>query len=79
MIVVAWLVESAVVRLVSEGLRELQDRLGQPPAPARLSTTYLYISSIVFLVGAQLDEFLRENATGNRDRPRQASTRQAFS
>jgi len=28
-------------------------------------TTYLYISSIVFLVGAQLDEFLRQDAKGN--------------
>jgi low affinity Fe/Cu permease len=29
-------------------------------------TTYLYISSIVFLVGAQLDEFLRPDAKGKR-------------
>jgi hypothetical protein len=27
-------------------------------------TTYLYISSIVFLVGAQLDEFLRRAVKG---------------
>jgi hypothetical protein len=27
-----------------------------------VATTYLYISSIVFLAGAQLDEFLREAA-----------------
>jgi hypothetical protein len=30
-------------------------------------TTYLYISSIVFLVGAQLDEFLRESAGGEHN------------
>ena len=81
LIVVAWLVESAVYAWFLEGLRELQDRLGEPPAPAVVVTTYLYISSIVFLVGAQLDEFLRED--GDRETelagdPRQLARTQTF-
>jgi hypothetical protein len=32
-----------------------------------VATSSLYVSSIVFLVGAQLDEFLREAAQGEGD------------
>jgi membrane protein len=63
-IVVAWLAESALYAWY------LKDFADYKTAPGNLLlllvvTTYLYISSIVFLVGAQLDEMLREDAKGD--------------
>lgn len=64
-IVAAWLVESALYALY------LKDYADYKTASGNLLllfvvTTYLYISSIVFLVGAQLDEFLRQDAKGDK-------------
>jgi len=61
LVVVAWLVESAVFAAYVRYVGNYRS------APGNLllflvATSYLYISSIVFLVGAQLDEFLREAA-----------------
>jgi membrane protein len=64
LIVVAWLAESAVYAWL------LKNVVDYKSASSNLLlllvvTTYLYISSIVFLIGAQLDEFLRQDAKGD--------------
>jgi membrane protein len=64
MIVVAWLVESALYALYMKDFADYKTASGNLLL-LLVVTTYLYISSIVFLVGAQLDEFLREDAKGN--------------
>jgi membrane protein len=65
LIVVAWLVESAVYTWFLKNVADYKTASGNLLLVVAV-TTYLYISSIVFLVGAQLDEFLRQDAKGNR-------------
>jgi membrane protein len=62
-IVVGWLLESAIYAWYFEDVADYQTAAGNLLLVIAV-TTYLYISSIVFLVGAQLDEFLRESAGG---------------
>jgi membrane protein len=64
LIVVAWLVESAVYGWFVKNVADYKTASGNLLLLVAV-TTYLYVSSIVFLVGAQLDEFLRKAATGN--------------
>jgi membrane protein len=64
LIVVAWLVESAVYAWFLKSVVHYKSASGNLLLLVAV-TTYLYISSIVFLVGAQLDEFLREDAKGH--------------
>jgi membrane protein len=64
LIVVAWLVESAVYAWFARNVANYKTASGNLLLVVFV-TTYLYISSIVFLVGAQLDEFLRQAAKGN--------------
>jgi membrane protein len=63
LIVVAWLVESAVYGWFVKNVADYKTASGNLLLVI-VVTTYLYISSIVFLVGAQLDEFLRPAAKG---------------
>src|SRR5262245_6181982 len=63
LIVVAWLIESAIYAWYFENFADYQTASGNLLLLIAV-TTYLYISSIIFLVGAQLDEFLRESAGG---------------
>jgi|SRR5438093_6864029 len=63
LIVVAWLVESAVYAWFLENVASYKSASGNLLLLIVL-TTYLYISSVVFLVGAQLDEFLRQESRG---------------
>jgi membrane protein len=65
MIVVAWLVESALYALYMKDIADYKTASGNLLL-LLVVTTYLYISSIVFLAGAQLDEFLRAEAKGNK-------------
>lgn len=65
MIVVAWLVESALYALYMKDFADYKTASGNLLL-LLVVTTYLYISSIVFLAGAQLDEFLRAEAKGNK-------------
>jgi membrane protein len=63
LIVVAWLVESAIYAWF------LQNHMDYKSATGNLLllvvvVTYFYVSSVVFLVGAQLDEFLRQETEG---------------
>jgi hypothetical protein len=58
LIVVAWLVESAVYAWFLENVASYKSASGNLLLLIVL-TTYLYISSVVFLVGAQLDEVAR--------------------
>jgi len=60
LIVVAWLIESAVYAWFLKDVANYQTATGNLLLVVAV-TTYFYISSIVFLVGAQLDEFLRAN------------------
>jgi len=64
LIVVAWLVESAVYAWFLKDVADYKTASGNLLL-LLVVTTYLYISSIVFLVGAQLDEFMRQDAKGN--------------
>ena len=63
LIVVAWLVESAVYAWFLKNVASYKTASGNLLLLV-VVTTYLYISSIVFLIGAQLDEFLRQEAKG---------------
>jgi len=63
LIVVAWLVESAVYAWFLENVPNYKSASGNLLLVVAVAT-YFYVSSIVFLVGAQLDEFLREEAKG---------------
>jgi membrane protein len=62
-IVVAWLVESAAYAWYLENFADYETAPGNLLLVIAI-TTYLYISSIVFLAGAQLDEFMRKSAGG---------------
>ena len=64
LIVVAWLVESAVYAWFLENVPDYKSASGNLLLVVAVAT-YFYVSSIVFLVGAQLDEFLREEAKGS--------------
>jgi membrane protein len=66
LIVVAWLVESVVYGWFVNDVGDYKTASGNLLLLI-VVTTYLYISSIVFLVGAQLDEFLRQAAKGEGD------------
>lgn len=63
LIVVAWLVESAIYAWFLENVPNYKSASGNLLLVVAIAT-YFYVSSIVFLVGAQLDEFLREEAKG---------------
>ena len=65
LIVVAWLVESAIYAWFLRDFADYKSAAGNLLL-LMVVVTYLYVSSIVFLVGAQLDEFLREEAKGRR-------------
>lgn len=64
LIVVAWLVESAIYAWFLKSVANYKTASGNLLL-LLVVTTYLYISSIVFLIGAQLDELLRQDAKGN--------------
>jgi membrane protein len=64
LIVVAWLAESAVYAWLLKNVVDYKSASGNLLL-LLVVTTYLYISSIVFLIGAQLDEFLRRDAKGD--------------
>jgi membrane protein len=64
LIVVAWLAESVVYAWFLKNVVDYKSASGNLLL-LLVVTTYLYISSIVFLVGAQLDEFLRQDAKGD--------------
>jgi membrane protein len=66
LIVVAWLVESAIYAWFLENVPNYKSASGNLLLVVVVAT-YFYVSSIVFLVGAQLDEFLREEAKGRGD------------
>jgi membrane protein len=61
LVVVAWLIESALFAAYVRYVGNYRSATGNLLL-FLVVTSYLYISSIVFLVGAQLDEFLREAA-----------------
>jgi membrane protein len=61
LVVVAWLVESALFAAYVRYIGDYRSATGNLLL-FLVATWYLYLSSIVFLVGAQLDEFLREAA-----------------
>jgi membrane protein len=64
LIVVAWLAESVVYAWFLKNVADYKTASGNLLLLI-VVTTYLYISSIVFLVGAQLDELLRQDAKGD--------------
>ncbi len=66
MIVVAWLIESAIFSWFVARVANYRTASGNLLLFLAV-TSYLYISAIVFLVGAQLDEFLRREAQGDRN------------
>lgn len=63
LIVVAWLVESAIYAWFLQNVPNYKSASGNLLLVVVVAT-YFYVSSIVFLVGAQLDEFLRQEAKG---------------
>jgi len=63
MIVVVWLILSALYAVYLRDFADYKTASGNLLL-LLVVTTYLYLSSIVFLAGAQLDEFLREEAKG---------------
>jgi membrane protein len=66
LIVVAWLVESAIYAWFLENVPDYKSASGNLLLVVVVAT-YFYVSSIVFLVGAQLDEFLRDEVKGKGD------------
>lgn len=64
LIVVAWLVTSAIYAWFLENVPNYKSASGNLLLLVAVAT-YFYVSSIVFLVGAQLDEFLRAEAKGH--------------
>ena len=63
MIVLAWLAESALYAWYMKDFADYKTASGNLLL-LLVVTTYLYLSSIVFLAGAQLDELLRQDAKG---------------
>jgi membrane protein len=64
LIVVAWLVESAIYAWFLENHMDYKSATGNLLLLV-VVVTYFYVSSVVFLIGAQLDEFLRQDAKGH--------------
>jgi len=63
LIVIAWLVQSAIYAWFLKHFASYKSATGNLLL-LMVVVTYFYVSSVVFLVGAQLDEFLREEAKG---------------
>ncbi len=63
LIVVAWLIQSALYAWFLKHFASYKSATGNLLL-LMVVVTYFYVSSVVFLVGAQLDEFLREEAKG---------------
>jgi membrane protein len=63
LIVVAWLVQSAIYAWFLKHFASYKSATGNLLL-LMVVVTYFYVSSVVFLVGAQLDEFLRDEAKG---------------
>jgi membrane protein len=63
LIVLAWLVESAIYAWFLRDVADYKSAAGNLLL-LMVVVTYFYVSSVVFLVGAQLDEFLRDEAKG---------------
>jgi membrane protein len=63
LIVVAWLIQSAIYAWFLKHFASYKSATGNLLL-LMVVVTYFYVSSVVFLVGAQLDEFLREEAKG---------------
>jgi len=63
LIVVAWMIESAIYAWFLRDVANYKSAAGNLLL-LMVVVTYFYVSSVVFLVGAQLDEFLREEAKG---------------
>jgi membrane protein len=64
LIVVAWLIESAIYAWYLRDVADYQSATGNLLL-LMVVVSYFYVSSVVFLVGAQLDEFLRAEAKGH--------------
>jgi membrane protein len=64
LIVVAWLIESAIYAWFLKDVANYKSATGNLLLLV-VVVTYFYVSSVVFLVGAQLDEFLRQEAKGH--------------
>jgi len=78
LIVVSWLVESAIYAWYLENVADFKSASGNLLLVLTI-LTYFYISSIVFLVGAELDEMLRAEAGGEWSLTAHALIRRAFS
>jgi len=63
LIVIAWLIESAIYAWFLQNHADYQSATGNLLL-LMVVVTYFYVSSVVFLIGAQLDEFLREQSKG---------------
>jgi membrane protein len=63
LIVVAWLIESAIYAWFLRNVASYKSAAGNLLL-LMVVVTYFYVSSVVFLIGAQLDEFLRQDAKG---------------
>lgn len=61
LVIVAWVVASLVFRWYVSSVADFRSAAGVLVAVLVL-TTYLYVSSIIFLVGVELDELLRKSA-----------------
>ena len=59
--IVAWVVASLIFRFYVSSVANFKSAAGVLVAVLVL-TTYLYVSSIIFLVGVELDELLRKSA-----------------
>jgi uncharacterized BrkB/YihY/UPF0761 family membrane protein len=77
-IVVASLVESAIYAWYLENVADFKSASGNLLLVITI-LTYFDISSIVFLVGAELDEMLRAEAGGESNLTAHALIRRAFS
>jgi membrane protein len=63
LIVIAWLIESAIYAWFLKHFANYKSAAGNL-FMLMVVVTYFYVSSVVFLIGAQLDEFLRDEAKG---------------
>jgi membrane protein len=78
LIVLSWLAESALYAWYFQNIADFKSASGNLLLIITV-LTYFYISSIVFLVGAQLDELLREEAGGESHLTAHGLIRRAFS
>jgi membrane protein len=67
LVVVAWIVQSLLFALYLRHVANWQTSVGSLLG-AYFLTTYLYVASIVLLVGVQLDELLRKDVQGEDER-----------